>query len=61
MNTKIWLRYLTGSSNPRVVPVIDGKEISFSFVIPAKAGIRAPGSGRDQRGERPLTGDAHPR
>jgi 5-methylcytosine-specific restriction endonuclease McrBC GTP-binding regulatory subunit McrB len=32
-----------------------------NFVIPAKAGIRAPGSGRDQRGASPLTGDAHPR
>jgi hypothetical protein len=36
-------------------------ESSFVNVIPAKAGIRAPGSRRDLRGGSPLSGDAHPR
>ena len=34
---------------------------AVNIVMPVKTGIRAPGSGRDQRGESPLSGNAHPR
>ncbi|MBW2631807.1 MAG: MerR family transcriptional regulator [Deltaproteobacteria bacterium] len=41
--------------------VITPATIYVKVVIPAKAGIRAPGSRRDLRGESPLSGDVHSR